>query len=84
MSVYILHCQADFGIILWKLSEPSMYADTVYLPLVYLIITFGVFFFACTIEFFRTKLFKICNIDNISSKFVSFCNKGLERLVNFI
>lgn len=84
MSVYILHCQADFGKILWNISEPSKYADTVYLPLVYFIITFGVFFIACTIEYLRTKLFKICNIDNVSSKFVSLCNKGFDRLVNLI
>lgn len=84
MSVYIFHCQADFGKILWSLSEPSKYADTFYLPLVYLAITFCVFCLACSIEFVRIKLYRICRIDIIPFRLISYCTKGMERLLLII
>lgn len=84
MSVYIFHCQADFGKLLWDLMQPSKYADTIYLPLVYITITIGVFCLACSIEFVRVKLFTVCRIDSILTRFVSCCTNGLERLVSLI
>lgn len=80
MSVYIFHCQADFGKMLWNLTEPSKYADTIYLPLIYLAITFGVFCIACSIEYVRLKLFKIIRIDTLSSKLVSCSNKCFDQI----
>lgn len=80
MSVYIYHCQADFGKMLWNLTEPSKYADTIYLPLIYIAITFGVFCIACSIEYARLKLFKIIRIDTLSSKLVSCSNKCFDQI----
>ena len=84
MSVYIFHCQTDFEMMLWNLTKPSKYADTLYLPLIYIAITLGVFCIACSIEYVRVKLFRTFKIDMLSSKLVSCSTKWFGQLLELI
>lgn len=74
MSVYILHCQTDFSKILWNFTNPSSFANDGRLPLLYIIITLGVFILACSIEYLRKMLFSTLRIDRLIDRLSAFIN----------
>lgn len=77
LSVYIFHCQTDISKVLWNITTPSQYADSIYLPLVYISLLLGVFIIACLTEYLRKQLFKALKIEKIPSRIVNFFSKTL-------
>lgn len=59
LASYIFHCQPDIGLIIWKMSEPSKYANSIMLIPLACCIVLEVYFTAVGIEYIRKKLVSI-------------------------
>lgn len=65
MAAYIFHCQEDVERMLWQLTEPYKYANTLHLVPLFFYTIFGVYFLSVVIEYLRKVLFSIGNFEDI-------------------
>lgn len=57
LASYIFHCQSDFGPMIWQITQPSKYANSLLLIPVTLAIMLGVFTIATLLEIGRRWIF---------------------------
>lgn len=67
---YIFHCQADFGPILWEITQPSKFANSLLLIPIVLFIILGVFIVSVLLEQLRRQINKVFSVERRLSCFV--------------
>ena len=73
LASYVFHCQSDFGPLLWQLTEPSKYANSLILIPVTLSIMLGVFVLSICLESVRKCLLKYIPVEG-----------GINKVINFV
>lgn len=80
LAAYIFHCQEDIGNMLWSLTTPSKYANSVQLIPLFIYVVFGVYFISVFWEYVRRKLFSINNFENkLVQRIIQRGGKALDR-----
>lgn len=73
LASYILHCQPDIEMIIWKVSEPSKYASSILLIPLAICIVLAIYFTAIGVEYVRKSL---VSIGGFEKKIIGgLCNK---------
>lgn len=81
LAAYIFHCQADIGMTIWKLLNPSQYADSLLLLPVFVATILSIYFISVVIEYVRRKLFLCGDIEKHLICYISnHIQKGVEVL----
>lgn len=72
LASYVFHCQSDFGPLLWQLTEPSKYANSLILIPITLSIMLGVFVLSICLESVRKCLLKYIPVEGWINKVINF------------
>lgn len=75
MASYIFHCQADFGPMLWQLTEPSKYANSLLIIPITFAIMIGVFVVSVILESVRRWLLKYLPAEKWMDNVIEFFAK---------
>lgn len=76
LASYIFHCQPDIGMIIWKVTEPSKFANSILLIPLACCIVLEVYFTAVGIEYIRKKLVSMGGEKKIIG---GICNKLFDK-----
>lgn len=72
LASYVFHCQSDFGPLLWQLTEPAKYANSLILVPITFSIMIGVFVVSICLESFRKWLLKYIPVEGWINKVINF------------
>ena len=72
LASYVFHCQSDFGPLLWQLTEPAKYANSLILVPITFSIMIGVFVVSICLESVRKWLLKYIPVEGWINKVINF------------
>lgn len=82
LAAYVFHCQEDIGRMLWSITEPAKYADSLYLIPLFLYVVFGVYLVATLIEYIRKRLFSSESESKFITRFIDCSINTFDNIYN--